>query len=675
MIEAEPVQAGNASENEILSNRIGSEYTRISHNIISANWNTGIFIGRDATHQHFSHHTTVDSNIIGLDQNGRMVLANKNDGVLVLGPSYSNSIEWNTISGNKKNGVCISNGGSNNYIDENKIGTDSTGTYSAANNGSGILVIRTPDIWIMDNLVSGNDKAQIKLIDMTGVYNTILGNNIGPSIKGNEPLSNDFYTSEFGVVVNNSNVVIEVNEIAYNKTGLHCSKRSRGEVVATYFYNNDLAIKVEESPITIANNAVWDNHRGIDVQDNRTANLIIAGNEIFDNTSINSGIHLIDAYAQIFANSFYGDAGDAIVNQGSGSPIIRDNSIINNEGLGLNHKGSAASIDARYNCWGAPDGPGAAGPESGEGVSSGVNYKSWRTDSIDLLVYTQSDTIFLRADKPAWATVYFCNWVGKGDDAVYTVRADKDWLESTEEQSIKLYNLTGGIDFIWFDIPAGTPVGATANIEVSAESVVNAAHRDTARFMVVVASQEAEHIILFSDSVSVFPGEKVLFSATAMNQFYIASLKAEWQCTGGEIDDSGLYVAGDEPGIYTVTVTDKASGTFAEAVITIKAGTGVADDPSGLPEQFALYPNYPNPFNPVTTIRYDIAEPTHVVIEIYNILGKKVRTLIDHGRSPGACEIKWNRCDDSGTPVAAGIYFYRMRTAEFTKCGKMMLLP
>jgi endo-1,4-beta-xylanase len=96
------------------------------------------------------------------------------------------------------------------------------------------------------------------------------------------------------------------------------------------------------------------------------------------------------------------------------------------------------------------------------------------------------------------------------------------------------------------------------------------------------------------------------------------------------------------------------------------------------PECFHLHQNYPNPFNPWTEITYKIPEPGHVKMEIYNLSGQSVRTLVDEVQFPGEHTVQWNALDDSGNRVPSGVYFYNLRaegsSQPFTESRKMLLL-
>jgi len=93
------------------------------------------------------------------------------------------------------------------------------------------------------------------------------------------------------------------------------------------------------------------------------------------------------------------------------------------------------------------------------------------------------------------------------------------------------------------------------------------------------------------------------------------------------------------------------------------------------PKAFALIENYSTPFNPETASLYSLLQDTHVVIEIYNVLGQKVATLMDEKLPAGHHAAHWDGRDSSGQNVPAGIDLCRMQTREFVKTEKMTLVP
>jgi hypothetical protein len=118
-------------------------------------------------------------------------------------------------------------------------------------------------------------------------------------------------------------------------------------------------------------------------------------------------------------------------------------------------------------------------------------------------------------------------------------------------------------------------------------------------------------------------------------------------------------------------VTPSSNGPFT---ITIDAGWMLSTDEDLLPEVFALHNNYPNPFNPITNIRYDIPEVSDVRIDIYNLAGQRVRTLVSREHQPGRYRIKWNATNDFGSPVASGMYIYRIHAKDFVSVKKLLLM-
>jgi len=92
------------------------------------------------------------------------------------------------------------------------------------------------------------------------------------------------------------------------------------------------------------------------------------------------------------------------------------------------------------------------------------------------------------------------------------------------------------------------------------------------------------------------------------------------------------------------------------------------------PTAFGLAQNVPNPFNPVTTIAYDVPHEARVAIRVYDVAGRLVRTLVDDAEGPGRHEAVWNGRNDRGEAVGSGVYFCTMEAGEFRATGKMLLL-
>ncbi|UCB51955.1 MAG: T9SS type A sorting domain-containing protein [Candidatus Zixiibacteriota bacterium] len=107
------------------------------------------------------------------------------------------------------------------------------------------------------------------------------------------------------------------------------------------------------------------------------------------------------------------------------------------------------------------------------------------------------------------------------------------------------------------------------------------------------------------------------------------------------------------------------------------AGDAVREVPGSegnRPSEFSLSQNYPNPFNPETYIEFGLSKAAHVEIDIFNIVGQRVRTLVDEEMEPGNYVADWDSKDEQGHSVSSGIYFYRMTAEDFSDMKKMLLV-
>jgi len=139
----------------------------------------------------------------------------------------------------------------------------------------------------------------------------------------------------------------------------------------------------------------------------------------------------------------------------------------------------------------------------------------------------------------------------------------------------------------------------------------------------------------------------------------------------GTAPDLGAYEYGGEywiPGI-TWDVDSIFGETFTE-VIELNIG----ENPNRIPTGFHLYPAFPNPFNPITTLRYDLPENSFVTIIIYDILGREVKSLINQTQNGGYKSILWDGTNDHGHSMSTGVYLYSIQAGNYVRTKKMVLL-
>ena len=112
-----------------------------------------------------------------------------------------------------------------------------------------------------------------------------------------------------------------------------------------------------------------------------------------------------------------------------------------------------------------------------------------------------------------------------------------------------------------------------------------------------------------------------------------------------------------------------------EVAITISDPGAAKAAVQTLPEAFALADNFPNPFNPATTIKYALPQAADVELTVYNVVGQPVRTLVAEHQSAGRYVVEWDATNDSGHSLSSGLYFYRLQAGgEFLEAKKMLLL-
>jgi hypothetical protein len=121
-------------------------------------------------------------------------------------------------------------------------------------------------------------------------------------------------------------------------------------------------------------------------------------------------------------------------------------------------------------------------------------------------------------------------------------------------------------------------------------------------------------------------------------------------------------------------VDARADGLNIYASQTLYDPTDVGEENANTPVAFELGQNYPNPFNPITTIRFSLPQSGRVVLEIFNLMGQRVRTLLDNTLAAGDHRVVWDGTDGSGHKVASGVYLYRLKSGDNIRTRKMTLL-
>ena len=120
-----------------------------------------------------------------------------------------------------------------------------------------------------------------------------------------------------------------------------------------------------------------------------------------------------------------------------------------------------------------------------------------------------------------------------------------------------------------------------------------------------------------------------------------------------------------------ILISDRSTGLY---IVSFDATLNGIENNPDLPVRYSISPNFPNPFNPTTTIKFEISKSTEVNLIIYNLLGQEITTLVKNNLQAGSYNVMWNGKSKDGNPVASGIYVYAFRAGSYYKTQKMIMM-
>jgi hypothetical protein len=224
-----------------------------------------------------------------------------------------------------------------------------------------------------------------------------------------------------------------------------------------------------------------------------------------------------------------------------------------------------------------------------------------------------------------------------------------------------------------FDLSTGTPTGFSH--DVLAELGPNAA-------AIAGGLWVGEGVVSGKASIGgTLQGTPDVFFA-----YELANAGPVWMSFDPSTPNSGSVAPGDvggfvlqlhppTAGVYHGNVVINSNDPqFPVIMVPVDLGTVGIGEEGLLPTSFAISGNYPNPFNPTTSIDYQLPQTADVKLEIYNVLGQKVRTLVNAKMAAGRYQAVWDARNDLGVPVGSGVYIYRFQAGDYKSVQKMVLL-
>ena len=253
------------------------------------------------------------------------------------------------------------------------------------------------------------------------------------------------------------------------------------------------------------------------------------------------------------------------------------------------------------------------------------------------------------------------NFEGSFQDTVQLSESGNNWssywqvpaAENFYSIDLVLNNYTDAEEFDYPDIGFFTSAGpVTADVAFSADSLVNPGGGIIIDLVLTCIHSSSGNALFFGD---IAPG-----SSTDPTGGGIVTIISE-DCAPG----TGIIIP----------VNIMSNGIqFWQDLIVITVSTLFADDDPTVPSVFALRPAVPNPFNPVTEIQFDIPQLGHVQLNVYDLLGRPVKNIVNGSKNPGTYRVIWDAKDNTGHRVSAGMYLYQLRSGDYVQTRKMVLL-
>ena len=391
---------------------------------------------------------------------------------------------------------------------------------------------------------------------------------------------------------------------------------------------------------------------------------------------------------------------NAVVANGASNPVVNFCDIYGNASYGINNINKSFNINAQYNWWGSNTGPTHAGNPGGTGqmVSDSVRYSPWLTTGASAPL---AGDVSLNGTVQAFDASLILKWkldsTANPLNALQLQVADVSGNDTVTayDASLILQYVVGGISTFPIELKTNSTGGTPATTPVVALRKSATVGSFALADGIAARGQQVTLQLSAANVANLYSGEfTVAFDASKLK-----ALSAE----AGSLTSGAVMLSQPTQGslhvVFASPAAIKGSGTIAtltfEALDDVRGNvqapvtvTNVMLNETrmseaiqgqvaieGKPVSYGLDQNYPNPFNPSTTITYRVPEDGRMVrIDIFNLTGQHVKTLVDGVHRAGEYRVVWDATNEQGERVGSGLYFYRILSDKFMSVRKMLLV-
>lgn len=312
----------------------------------------------------------------------------------------------------------------------------------------------------------------------------------------------------------------------------------------------------------IASNQLLSNCDAINVEGG--SNIRIAINVINESFCIYSGIHVSGSNPVIEGNNILNNNGSGIVLENGALPVIMNNNIYGNSEYGINNLDPNVNVSADNNYWGKNSEPG------GDDLSGSVAVNTWLPSEVSVVYSIDSDTVKVYPGVSDSLVVNIRNLIDNDYEVDVVLEDTEGWLIPPLQQPLISTDSTGAAAKVYYEVPADEGGDAVNQITISTYAVSNDSLLFSEKIYLSTYSRIPTRLIVAPDSVSVQAGDTLLFATSCYDQNEIEMpATVTWNATSGTINNEGLFIAGNTPGLATISAEMTSGSITGEAQIFV----------------------------------------------------------------------------------------------------------